>query len=308
MIQQMPMLLRRELWEHKALYVTPFVVAALIVFGFILSFFVMVFTGSSFNAAVAALELTGAPASLAGGAALVGVPFGMLNLALVAVIFFYSIDALYAERQDRSILFWRSLPVTDTETVISKFLTAVIAAPVVTMLVMLVTQVILLALASIAILLGSGNPVELLLGPLPFVQTWVLFGYFLLAGSLWFAPVIAWFLFCSAFAKRSVLIWVFVPWIVLIMLEGIVLRQGTILNMIGHRFSAGVPAAFTAPSGFDISQVDDNELVELLTRGEVNVLELVAPVQFLTTPALWGGFAVAAALLAGAIYFRRFRT
>ena len=147
MMGRMLMLVRRELWEHKALIVAPLVVAALMIFGIVLSFITAVFTGVSFDVAVATLELTGAPDS---------------------------IDALYAERKDKSILFWRSLPVTDTETVVSKLLTAVIAAPLVTIGIMIASQIVLLILATLAILIGGGNPVELIWGPLPLVQFWVL--------------------------------------------------------------------------------------------------------------------------------------
>lgn len=308
MIANMQILLRRELWEHKALYVTPFVVAALIVFGFVLSFLTMVFTGVSFKGAVAALELTGAPAGLAGGAALIGVPFGVLYVALAAVIFFYCIDALYAERQDKSILFWRSLPVTDTETVLSKFLTAAVLAPLLTALVMVATQVLLLLLASIAIFLGSGNPVELLLSPLPFVQLWVLFTYLLVTSALWFAPVIGWFLLCSAFAKRSVLIWVVVPWLVLMMLEGIVLRQGRIAGVISRRFSGGYEHALEFPGISDIGTIDEDAVIDMVRNGTINVFDAIAPGKYLMSAGLWSGLVVAALFIAAAIYCRRFRS
>ena len=35
--------------------------------------------------------------------------------------FFYCIDSLYADRRDRCVLFWKSLPLSDAETVLSKF-------------------------------------------------------------------------------------------------------------------------------------------------------------------------------------------
>ena len=122
-------------------------------------------------------------------------------VVLGVVVFLYGIDALYAERKDKSILFWRSMPVTDTETVISKLITAVVAAPLITTAIVIATQVVLLVLVSLVLLIGGGSPVELLLGPLPFIQLWFLFLWILLTSSIWFAPVIAWFLLCSAFAK-----------------------------------------------------------------------------------------------------------
>ena len=42
----------------------------------------------------------------------------MLTAFLVGV--FYCLDALHGERRDRSILFWKSLPVSDLTTVLAK--------------------------------------------------------------------------------------------------------------------------------------------------------------------------------------------
>ncbi len=305
MIGRMLMLVRRELWEHKALYVAPLVMAGLIIFGFILSFLTAVFTGVSFDVAVATLELTGAPASLTGGGALLGVSSGMLNLVLAAVVFFYSIDALYAERKDKSILFWRSLPITDTETVISKLLTAVIAAPLLTVGIIMATQVILLVLATLAILLGGGNPVELIWGPLPFFQFWILSCYTFLTASIWFAPLVGWFLLCSAFARRSVLLWVVLPIIVLAMLEGIVLRSASFVGLIRDRFSDAPVSGLSLPEGF---LMDEDALKSLVQVGELDILQIISPLQYLASPGLWGGLAVTAAFAAAAVYCRRFRT
>lgn len=305
MIARMWTLIQRELWEHKALYVAPVVMAGLVIFGFVLSFLTAVFTGNAFEIVVATGELFGAPASLTGGGVLLLAPFAVLNLVLAAVVFFYSIDALYAERKDKSILFWRSLPITDTETVASKFATAIIAAPLITAVIMIATQVVLLLIATLVITLGGGNPVELLLGPLPFVQFWVLMTWIFITASLWFAPVIAWFLLCSAFAKRSVLIWVALPVIVLIMLEGIVMRGTRVARLLGERFSEA------SVSGLNVSRnfVDDEQALKaLVMSGDLNVLGIIEPAQFLLAPGLWGGLVVAAVFGAGAVYCRRFRT
>ncbi|MEO0574516.1 MAG: hypothetical protein AAF004_03570 [Pseudomonadota bacterium] len=305
MVANMLMLIRRELWEHKALYYAPLVVSALLIFGFILAFFTAVFTGASFQVAVAGLELTGAPGTLAGGSALLAVPFGLTSFVVAVVIFFYGIDALYAERKDKSILFWRSLPVTDTETVISKWLTAMIAAPIMAFAVAFVTQLILLLLASLAILFGGGNPVELIWAPLPFVQFWILTFYIAITMSLWLSPIIGWFLLSSAFAKRSSLLWVFVPVIVIAMLEGIVFRSGHVSQLIGERIGFAGISGLTFPE--DMMVMDEDEVARQLLAGDIDILGALAPIDFLLSPGLWGGFIVTAAFLAGAVYFRRFR-
>ena len=146
------LLLQREICEHKALYYAPLAVAGLLVFGFVVSFVTALAQGMPFDVAVVTLELTGAPFSVTGGAAILGIPFLFLNLVLGVVVFLYGIDALYAERKDKSILFWRSMPVTDTETVISKLITAVVAAPLITTAIVIATQVVLLVLVSLVLL------------------------------------------------------------------------------------------------------------------------------------------------------------
>ena len=305
MIGRQWLLVQRELWEHKALYYAPLAVAGLIVFGFVVSFITAVAQGVSFDVAVATLELTGAPVSITGGGTLMLIPFGFLNAVLGVVVFLYGIDALYAERKDKSILFWRS--VTDTETVVSKLVTAMLAAPIVTAAIIIATQIVLFVLATLVVLIGGGSPGELLFGPLPFLQIWMLMVWVLVTSAIWFAPVIAWFLFCSAFARRSVLIWVFVPWIVVFMLEGIVLRSTSAWRVVTGRFADAAISGLSLP--FSLEGLDDEEAVKrLIQGGDLDILAAIAPGKFLAQPGLWGGLVVAAVFIAGAIYYRRFRS
>src|SRR5690606_3990958 len=132
MIANQVALIRRELWEHRSIYVTPLVIALIVS--------IMAITG---QAVVSAFDQAGdsastgathvGPAGLAAGiTVLVTGVASLLTMAMWVLTVFYCLDALYAERKDRSILFWRSLPCTDAETVVSKLLTAVIVIPLVT--------------------------------------------------------------------------------------------------------------------------------------------------------------------------------
>ncbi|MEL7309958.1 MAG: hypothetical protein AAFN07_00480 [Pseudomonadota bacterium] len=303
MIARQTMLIRREIWEHKSLYVAPLIVAGLLFFSFLTSFIWSLIQGLPFEAAVAGLELGGQHVTLAGSSALIGVSSGTLNLVLAIVVFFYSIDSLYAERKDKSILFWRSLPVTDTETVISKLLTAVIVAPLITVAVVIATQLVLLILFSVALLVGGGNPITLLWSQVPFGQLLMHVIYGFLTASLWFAPFVGYFLFCSSFAKRSALIWVFLPVAVLAILQGIVGQSWSLIRAILSRFS-DYPLAAYKPPEFD---VEGEDLEEFLQNLDISQLDLMAPGQFVSDPGLWTGFALTAVFVAGAIYFRRLR-
>src|SRR5258708_18408447 len=101
-------LVRRELWEYRSIYIAPLAIAAVVLFGFLIA---------TLGRALATADLTQRRAVLEG-------PFGfsaglIMGTAFVVGIF-YSLDALHGERRDRSILFWKSLPVSDLMTVLSK--------------------------------------------------------------------------------------------------------------------------------------------------------------------------------------------
>ena len=114
-------LVRREFWEHRALWLAPLVVAALL-------------------ALVAAIgrvhiDMDDAPdlSSEQQRVALFSIIQWVLAMPLYIVIIFvgsfYLLDCLYAERKDRSIRFWKSWPVSDGLTVCAKLLVGLVIAP-----------------------------------------------------------------------------------------------------------------------------------------------------------------------------------
>lgn len=86
-------------------------------------------------------------------------------LVLAFVVFFYCLGALYDERRDRSVLFWKSLPLSDGETVLSKVASAVLVAPLLATIASILTMFGFLVLVSLVVLFYGGNPVTLLWGP-----------------------------------------------------------------------------------------------------------------------------------------------
>src|SRR5437867_8784109 len=79
----------------------------------------------------------------------------MLIFTAFIVGVFYCLDSLHGERRDRSILFWKSLPVSDLTTLLSKVTIPLAVLPLVTFAIVVVTQFIML-LISTAALLSSG--------------------------------------------------------------------------------------------------------------------------------------------------------
>ncbi|MCS6947973.1 MAG: hypothetical protein NZM12_10195, partial [Steroidobacteraceae bacterium] len=136
-------LIRREFWEHRSLWLAPAIAAAIIVALTLLSsvhsrgFGITIDSGEidSHAAAGARIDflagITPQQQATIFGVTLILISIPILIAAGVA-IFLYLADALYAERKDRSILFWKSLPVSDAATVWSKLVTALGAAPLLT--------------------------------------------------------------------------------------------------------------------------------------------------------------------------------
>jgi ABC-2 type transport system permease protein len=128
-------------------------------------------------------------------------------IVLGFVVFFYCLGALYDDRRDRSVLFWKSLPLSDTQTVLSKLVSAVVIAPVLATLAAILTMFGFIVIISIVVLAHGGNPVTLIWVPSnPFT---------LIAGmlcwmpvyALWALPTVGWLLLCSAWAKSKPFLW-----------------------------------------------------------------------------------------------------
>src|SRR5438876_10890649 len=155
---------RRELWENRSIYVAPILVAIVVLFGFLVS------TIGLPERRREVLLLDPAQARAA-----IEAPYDMAAIMLILTAFivgvFYCLDALYGERRDRSILFWKSLPVSDSTTVLSKTSIPVVVLPLLAFAITVATQLAMLLLSS-AVLLGSGLSAGTLWSHLPLLHTW----------------------------------------------------------------------------------------------------------------------------------------
>jgi ABC-2 type transport system permease protein len=124
--------MRRELWENRAIYLAPLAVAALFLLGFLIS---AIHPPAQMRDAMALDPMRHQE--------LIQQPYTFLAFFLMAISFivsiFYCLDALHGERRDRSILFWKSLPVSDLITVLAKASVPVLIVPLVTFAVTLFT-------------------------------------------------------------------------------------------------------------------------------------------------------------------------
>jgi ABC-2 type transport system permease protein len=274
---------RREFWEHRSLYVAPLAATGLFLAGFLVG---LARLPGKMRAAMAL--------DAAHQQAAIRQPYQFLELLLMGTMLivsvFYCIDALHGERRDRSILFWKSLPVSDVTTVLAKASIPLVILPLITVAITVVTQWVMLLLSSV-VLLGSGGGVATLWRNLPMFQMSMgLLLHLLGVHGLWYAPFYGWLLLVSAWARRGAILWATVPLLAVGMVERIAFNTSYFATMLLYQFSGGPEGAAFIPNHM-----------------AMNPLEHVSLVKFVRSAGLWPGLAVTAVFLAAAIRLRRYR-
>jgi ABC-2 type transport system permease protein len=240
-------------------------------------------------------------------AILSGVMIGLSTtfvFAMMILATFYALDSLYAERKDRSILFWRSIPVTDFETVLSKLLVVLLVIPLVTFAMIVVTHLAVLLFTSVWVGARGGNGMQLIWTSAPFLDNWAATLVFLLALPLWLSPFIGWFLFVSAYAKRSAFLTAFLPIAILPLLEKMLFDTAVFAETFFVR-------SIKMPLFIDLSTMErlfeEGEHFAALGDAKLSLLGLMNIGGFLSNPGLWLGLIVCGLFTAAAIYMRRYR-
>src|SRR5437667_5260407 len=201
---------RRELWENRSIYVAPLVVAVVVLFGFLISTIGM----PERRQAVLLLDSAHQRAAI-------GAPYDVAAMMLIFTAFivgvFYCLDALHGERRDRSILFWKSLPVSDLTTVLSKASVPLVILPLIIFGTVVLVQFLMLLWSS-AILLPSGLAATTWTRFNLFQQSVILL-YSLIVIVLWHAPIYGWALLISGWARRATFLWAVLPFLAIGVLE-----------------------------------------------------------------------------------------
>jgi ABC-2 type transport system permease protein len=269
-------LVRRELWEHGSLFWAPLAMALMIIVVSLVSGMVKGSVDIDLGEDRPLPELFGDAEKQRGIFSLVmaGLVLPQLLVAFV-VVFFYLLDCLFTERRDRSILFWKSLPVSDAKTVLSKLFVALVAVPLWSWVLSLVVGLVVFGVLAAQV---SGTPAAGL-------GTWhggtwltvqaAMLGKMAIA-ALWYLPVAGWLLLGSVLAKRAPFLWATLPFLVLSLAERITLGSNEVGALVAQRLF-----------GF---------------REEVS---LIGEFPLLASPGLWIGVAVGAALVYAAIRVRQ---
>ena len=313
-----PTLLKREFWEHKGgMLWAPVVVGGLMLGAGAASMFIGLAakTGgihvNGENIVIDGANISQATQTqMAEGLAFAIIPsMAPLAAVLAFVLLFYALGSLFDDRRDRSVLFWKSMPVSNTATVLSKLVSMALVAPLITALVGIVVATLVALLAALSLsafgvsvfqeLLTTG---EFYLAPLAVLAVIPVY-------ALWVLPSIAWCMAVSAWAKRAPFLWaVGTP-----VLAGILLSWQQAMfdrdlgadwfweHIVGRLFGSFLPGMWFAFSG-------NAERIDSFQPTDQSVFELVSmSYGSLTSPSLWIGLAAAAALVAVAIRLRRWR-
>ena len=274
---------RRELYEYRSIYLAPLAIAGVILLGFM---FVLtrlphtMRTPQGMEMMMQRRDTIAQPFNFAAG---------LIMAAAFIISVFYALDSLYGERRDRSILFWKSLPVSDLTTVLAKASVLMLVLPVIAYVITVVLETIMLLLSS-SVVAANGLSVAELWNRLELFRTMVNLLYHLVTVHiLWYAPLYAWLLLISAWAKRAPFLWAALPPFAIGMFEKIAFHTAHFAAFMEYRVSSGREA---------LGDVQGNVL-----DPEMHL----TPGPFLATPGLWIGLLFAVGFLLVAARLRRQR-
>lgn len=308
-------LLKREYWENKTgLQWVPLIIGGIAVFGVFLGVFVFSTSNVQING-VGSHDLTSLfklyDVSVDPRAKAIGVQMGMYSgifsfgFVLAIVGFFYCLGALYDDRKDRSILFWKSMPISDTMTVVSKVVTVMLLAPLFFWVILQVTTLAIMMLATIFAWVSDASAWSNIWQPSNlFVIAFYQLQAFYVA-TLWAAPIVGYLLLVSSWTKKVPFLVATVPVVLVIIAESIVTNTAHVASYIGERFVM-IWAAYITPVANiagDFSDVIESDAADFIEEDWI-------PLSFgkhLMDMDLWLGIVVGAAFVVGAIMIRRYR-
>jgi ABC-2 type transport system permease protein len=312
-------LLRREYWENRGGFFWAPVIAGIVICALSL---LGALAGSlhlsgiekpeNLNVGMAEAEIARQMGFIGDGGLLAGV--GIVALVLGFVVFFYCLGTLYDDRRDRSLLFWKSLPVSDWLTVSSKLAWALLLAPALAILIGLVIGACLLLISALTMkingmpgswaMIWHSHPLQVMFNAISIVPVY----------AAWSLPTVGWLMLCSAFARSKPFLWaVLVPILSATLLSwmaalpGISMPHGTIWYVLGYRGLLSI-----APGTWYI----DGTLIGRLAASAQNienpsdlmrVIDLSRGWHIFAGSDVWIGMAAGAAMIALAIWLRKRR-
>ena len=310
-------LLKREYWENRGGFLwAPVITGAIVSFLYLLMAIIGSIAGRRSAGADGFVingsheEVAKAIGAFGDGVLLAGVMLALVVLAFV--VFFYALGSLYDDRRDRSVLFWKSLPVSDTRMVLSKAAWALLLAPIVAVAVGILIGVVLWIISALTLTvngLGAGtavftdsHPLRIIGGVLGSLPVYI----------LWALPTVGWLMLCSAWARSKPFLWaVLLPVLGCVIasmtsiLPGVDVRHDLVWYTLVYRGLLSVVPGAWYPT-LEHGATDPN--VRIDTPDQLaSAIDLTASWQTFATPDIWIGVVFGVACIIGAIYLRRWR-
>ncbi len=319
-IGKIPALLKREFLDSKTGFFTvPMVVGGFTLFAMILGLISLeIRFGDEINLDLNGMEITVDGETLSDGdwadsdvkdnfrqilgRAVSGATSAGILMVMPFVIFFGLLSSLYDDRRDRSFLFWKSMPVSDTREVLTKLGYYAVIGPMILFGFMMVLGLISMIVVTPFIWYHGGSALDLMWIPTPFISMWVAAAANYIVYALWILPILAWLMLASSVAPKAPMIFAIVPvgaiitvevlfnngqtYLAEALLDRIALDYGHIMEGIidnGHRFRGD----------FEINDLTIGDAFRALGQTFANVK-------------FWVGQALTAVFMAGAIYMRRY--
>lgn len=283
-------LIRREFWENRAIWMIPAIFGGLLLV-------------AALFGQVSIPHLTSPQESEAAAAAFLVIVGAMFYLVMGVYATWYLLDCLYTDRKDRSILFWKSLPISDSNTVLCKLLIGMLVIPLVYFAAADVTALVaafilsVRARASIGSSLWNGNM---------WWQIQVFWVYGIATTAVWYLPIAGWLMLVSAWAKRAVMLWAVLPPLLLYILERVFFGTRMVGHLINRRL---VQYPLVAFKGSNFNWAHDGGVVDNASGAPMpSVWHLINPSGFFSSAETWIGVAVGVVLIVAAIQLRMRRS
>lgn len=283
-------LVRREFWENRAIWIVPAVIGAALVLGALFG-------------RVDVDDIVSPDAGHAvGGTVLFA--FGVTFFIVMGIYSgWYFLDCLHADRKDRSVLFWKSLPISDAQTVLTKVFVGAIAIPLVYFVAADIASLLMAFVVSVRVRSSISSA---LWHPEVWLQVQLLWLYVIVTCAIWFLPFAGWLLAVSAWAKRALILWATLPLLALYVCERWFLGSHWIGQVLLDRSVGYVPHAFqdfTNHTGWETTIIGHDTV-----RTPANIWQMIDPSGFFSSLDTWIGAIVGAALIYAAIQLRMRRT
>ncbi|MFT5481588.1 MAG: ABC-2 type transport system permease protein [Halieaceae bacterium] len=199
------------------------------------------------------------------------------------VIIVYLLGAMYQDRKDRSVLFWKSMPVSEWQDVLIKMGVAAVLIPFVTVVVAIVTQLAYVLLAMLLVYRLDMSPVDTIWANVNLLDLALRQFTPLVGSAIWFAPFYAWLLLASAAAKRSPFMLAIAPVVAVVMFEKF---------FIGTEY---------------VGQLIANHVPSVMVNDDVGLYSYGPNWSFSAILEMVGSVAVAGGLLAAVVWLRKSR-